>query len=274
MDIQELADPIEQYEAMTHVAKAADAEPVYDSIWVYDHFHTVPTPELATIFEAGRPRQPSPATPSASTSARWSPATATATRRCWQRWPPPWTCSATGGSTAASVPVGTSMSGAPTATASPRRATACAPSARPSRSSRRCGPRITQPSPASTTHRRPNQRTQGRHKPHPSFWIGGSGEQVTLKLVAQYADACNIFGDVETVRHKLDVLRQHCDTVGRNFDDITRSSSMEDSILLKPGENPDDAIHGPTAPQEPASWAPASRWSSIFSNSWTREPIT
>src|SRR6185437_6019552 len=51
MDLQEIADPVAQYEAMTRVAKAADAEAVYDSIWVYDHFHTIPTPELATVFE-------------------------------------------------------------------------------------------------------------------------------------------------------------------------------------------------------------------------------
>jgi alkanesulfonate monooxygenase SsuD/methylene tetrahydromethanopterin reductase-like flavin-dependent oxidoreductase (luciferase family) len=46
--------------------------------------------------------------------------------------------------------------------------------------------------------------------------IGGSGERRTLKLVARYADACNLFGDPDTVRHKLDVLRGHCDTVGRD----------------------------------------------------------
>ena len=43
MDLIEIEDPVEQYEAMTNVAKAADAGP-WDSIWVYDHFHTVPRP--------------------------------------------------------------------------------------------------------------------------------------------------------------------------------------------------------------------------------------
>ena len=56
--------------------------------------------------------------------------------------------------------------------------------------------------------------------PRPRILIGGSGEKKTLRLVAQYADACNIFGDATTVAHKLDVLRRHCDTLGRNFDDI------------------------------------------------------
>ena len=51
MDLVEIADPVEKYEAMTRVAKAADALPIYDSIWVFDHFHTVPKPELETTFE-------------------------------------------------------------------------------------------------------------------------------------------------------------------------------------------------------------------------------
>ncbi len=46
--------------------------------------------------------------------------------------------------------------------------------------------------------------------------VGGSGERRTLRLVAQYADACNLFGDAATVRHKLEVLHRHCDGVGRD----------------------------------------------------------
>jgi F420-dependent oxidoreductase-like protein len=55
----------------------------------------------------------------------------------------------------------------------------------------------------------------------PRIMIGGSGERRTLRLVAQYADLCNISGGVDTVRHKLDVLREHCRTVGRDADEIT-----------------------------------------------------
>jgi F420-dependent oxidoreductase-like protein len=51
---------------------------------------------------------------------------------------------------------------------------------------------------------------------HIPILVGGSGERKTLRLVAKYADACNLFGDVETVRHKLAVLRQHCADVGRD----------------------------------------------------------
>src|SRR5207237_836894 len=57
----------------------------------------------------------------------------------------------------------------------------------------------------------------------PPILIGGGGERRTLKLVAKYADASNIFGDVETVRHKLEVLKRHCDEVGRDIDEITKT---------------------------------------------------
>lgn len=60
-------------------------------------------------------------------------------------------------------------------------------------------------------------------KPHPPIMIGGSGERRTLKIVAKYGDACNIFGSVETVRKKLDVLRRHCHSVGKDYDSIVKS---------------------------------------------------
>ena len=63
-------------------------------------------------------------------------------------------------------------------------------------------------------------------KPHPPIWIGGGGEKVTLKLVAQYGDGCNVGGDVATVRHKLDVLRGHCETIGRDYDSIEKTAEF------------------------------------------------
>jgi F420-dependent oxidoreductase-like protein len=57
----------------------------------------------------------------------------------------------------------------------------------------------------------------------PPIMIGGGGEQRTLKLVAQYADMCNIFGDPPTVRHKMDVLNRHCESVGRDPATITKT---------------------------------------------------
>jgi len=53
--------------------------------------------------------------------------------------------------------------------------------------------------------------------------IGGGGERKTLRIVAEHADMCNLFGNAEILRHKFDVLRRHCDEVGRDYDAITRS---------------------------------------------------
>ncbi|HTX79157.1 MAG TPA: LLM class F420-dependent oxidoreductase [Longilinea sp.] len=62
--------------------------------------------------------------------------------------------------------------------------------------------------------------------PHPPILIGGSGEKKTLRLVAKYADACNLFAgtDVAALRHKLDVLKQHCDQVGRDYASIEKTT--------------------------------------------------
>jgi alkanesulfonate monooxygenase SsuD/methylene tetrahydromethanopterin reductase-like flavin-dependent oxidoreductase (luciferase family) len=61
--------------------------------------------------------------------------------------------------------------------------------------------------------------------PHPPILVGGSGEKKSLRLVAQYADACNLFDvGVEGLTHKLAVLREHCESVGRRYDDIERTT--------------------------------------------------
>ena len=60
---------------------------------------------------------------------------------------------------------------------------------------------------------------------HIPLLIGGDGEKVTLKLVAQYADACNVGDDPATVKQKLAVLKQHCATVGREYESIHRTST-------------------------------------------------
>ena len=59
-------------------------------------------------------------------------------------------------------------------------------------------------------------------RPHPPILIGGSGEKKTLRLVAQYAQACNLFPGPELAR-KLDVLRGHCEAVGRDYDEIEKT---------------------------------------------------
>lgn len=63
---------------------------------------------------------------------------------------------------------------------------------------------------------------QSVSRPHPYLMIGGAGERKTLRLVAQYADACNISAAAD-VAHKLGVLREHCDAVGRNYDEIEKT---------------------------------------------------
>jgi F420-dependent oxidoreductase-like protein len=75
-------------------------------------------------------------------------------------------------------------------------------------------------------------------KPHPPILIGGTGEQRTLRLVARYADACNLFDipdEGATVRQKLDVLRRHCETEGRPFNAIEKTLSTR----FAPEDTPD-----------------------------------
>jgi F420-dependent oxidoreductase-like protein len=60
-------------------------------------------------------------------------------------------------------------------------------------------------------------------KPSPPILIGGSGERKTLRIVAKYADACNLFGSPETVRKKLEILKEHCKSVGRDYDSILKT---------------------------------------------------
>jgi F420-dependent oxidoreductase-like protein len=63
-------------------------------------------------------------------------------------------------------------------------------------------------------------------KPHPPILIGGSGEKKTLKLVAKYADACNLFAGagLDEIRKKLDILKRHCEEIGRPYDEIERTA--------------------------------------------------
>jgi alkanesulfonate monooxygenase SsuD/methylene tetrahydromethanopterin reductase-like flavin-dependent oxidoreductase (luciferase family) len=71
-------------------------------------------------------------------------------------------------------------------------------------------------------------------KPHPPVMIAGGGEQLTLRAVARLADACNIGGDPDTVRHKLAVLRRHCDAAGRDYDRIEKTLII--SLLIARGD--------------------------------------
>jgi len=57
----------------------------------------------------------------------------------------------------------------------------------------------------------------------PTILVGGGGEKRTLRLVAQYADMCNLFGDAATIAHKVGILRGHCEAVGRDPSEVTVS---------------------------------------------------
>jgi F420-dependent oxidoreductase-like protein len=83
---------------------------------------------------------------------------------------------------------------------------------------------------------RPLNNPPALRKPHPPILIGGMGERKTLRLVAEYGDACNLFDipdEGKTIKHKLEVLARHCDAVGRPYDEIEKTVSTR----LNPGES-------------------------------------
>jgi F420-dependent oxidoreductase-like protein len=65
---------------------------------------------------------------------------------------------------------------------------------------------------------------QSLSRPRIPIMVGGGGERKTLRLVARYADACNVFGGPQMLHHKYSVLREHCEAVGRPYADIERST--------------------------------------------------
>ncbi len=237
LDLIEIDDPITKYEAMTAVAKTADGLPVYDSIWVYDHYHTVPRIEQEAVFEC-------------------------------------WTITAALARDTKRVKVGQMVScigyrnpallakTASTIDVLSHGRLYCGigagwyehewraygygfPDTRDRMRAFREATKIIVKMWTETTPtfegeyyhiRGAINEPRGVQKPHPSLWIGGSGEQVTLKLVARYGNACNIGGSPDTIRHKLGILREHCVNLGRNYDEIIKSSSVN-LVLLKRGDD-------------------------------------
>jgi F420-dependent oxidoreductase-like protein len=242
MDLTEIADPVEQYEAMTAVAKAVDANPAYDSIWLYDHFHTVPTPRRLTTFEC------------------WT-ATATLARDTTRvhlgqmvgcngyRNPALYAKIASTVDVAAQGRLyagigagwyehewrayGYAWTDTPTRMRRFREAVGIIHAMWTEDSPEFKGEHYAIERPINE----PKSARPGRKIP---LWIGGGGEQVTLRLVAQYGDACNVVGDSATIRHKLDVLRGHCEKVGRDYDQITKSTQIR-IHLIEPGDDPEKA---------------------------------
>jgi F420-dependent oxidoreductase-like protein len=72
-------------------------------------------------------------------------------------------------------------------------------------------------------------------KPHPPLMIGGSGEKVTLKIVAKYGDACNLWGGPKSVGRRLEILKEHCKNVGRNYDQILKTTLS--TMIIAEGES-------------------------------------
>jgi F420-dependent oxidoreductase-like protein len=241
MDLVEIDDPIEQYEAMTRVGQAAEAAG-YDSIWVYDHFHTTPTPEIETTFEA------------------WTITAGLARDTSRVRIGQMVTCNgyrnpallAKMASTVDVMSHGRAICGLGAGWYEhewraygygfpdvPDRMRAF-------REAVEIVVRMWRDEKASfqgkyyTIDGAINE-PKGVQTPHMPLWLGGGGEKVTLKLVAQWADGCNVgAGDPALVRQKLGVLREHCQAIGRDYESITRSTSLT-LFLLEDGADPEQA---------------------------------
>jgi F420-dependent oxidoreductase-like protein len=238
MDLVGIGDPVQQWEAMTAVAKAADAGS-WDSIWLYDHFHTVPRPSTETTFEC------------------WTATAALArdTRRV--------NIGQMVGCNGYRNPALYAKISSTVDVASNGRLYAGIgagwyehewkaygyewPELKDRMGAFREAVEIVHGMWTKDEYQfsgkyysvdKPINEPKGVRKPHPSLWIGGGGEKVTLKLVAQYGDAANIgAGDPATITAKLAILKQHCDTLGRDYGEIIKSTNLN-VFPLDAGEDP------------------------------------
>jgi F420-dependent oxidoreductase-like protein len=242
MSLVGIKDPVEAYETMTNVARAAD-ETGFASIWLVDHFHTVPVPSQEVTFEC------------------WMSLAALARDTKRIRVGPIVTCNsyrnpALLAKMASTLDVlshgrlnfgigagwyeheyrayGYPFPSAPERLRQLREALQVLHAMWEQEEATFQGQyyqvrgAINQP--------------KGVQKPHIPILIGGGGEKVTLKLVAQYGDACNVSGDLKTLEHKLAVLKQHCKSVGRDYESIYRTTgsfcslaeSDEEAVALVP----------------------------------------
>jgi F420-dependent oxidoreductase-like protein len=223
MDLADVRDPIEKYETMSRCAVEAERAG-YDAIFLYDHFHTVPDPHPETVFEC------------------WTSMAALArdTRTirlgqmvtCNGYRPPSLLAKMASGIDVISrgrlilgigagwyeheyLAYGYDYPDTPERLRMLRESLQIIKAMWTEDQPRFEG--------AHYRIRGPINEPRPVQKPHPPIWIGGEGEKVTLKLVAQYGDGCNIGGDVDNVRHKLEVVRRHCDDVGRDYDSVLKT---------------------------------------------------
>ncbi|WP_246486750.1 LLM class flavin-dependent oxidoreductase [Kribbella qitaiheensis] len=97
---------------------------------------------------------------------------------------------------------------------------------------------------------KPINEPKGVRKPHPSLWIGGGGPNVTLKLVAKYGDAANIGGgNPEVIKEKAAILKGHCDTIGRDYNEIIKSTGIN-AFPIDKGDDPKRATAKALGPMD------------------------
>jgi F420-dependent oxidoreductase-like protein len=222
-----IPDPIEAYEAMTRVAQEAETQG-FSSVWLYDHFHTVPTPLQEITFEC------------------WTSCAALARDTKRLRIGQMVTCNnyrnpallAKMASTVDVLSHGRLVLGIGAGWYEHEYLAYGYPYPSTRERLQRLDEAVniilamwTQDEPVFEgkyyqIHGAINQ-PKGAQKPHIPLLIGGGGEKVTLRLVAQYANACNIGGDIPTIKHKLDVLKQHCEQIGRNYNTIRRTTLID-----------------------------------------------
>jgi F420-dependent oxidoreductase-like protein len=227
MDLVDIPDPVQAYEAMTRVAQEAETLG-FHSIWLYDHFHTSPVPTQETTFEC------------------WTSTAALARDTKRVRIGQMVTCNsyrnpALLAKMASTVDVLSHGRldlgiGAGWYEHEYRAYGYPYPSTRERLQRLHEAVQIIL---AMWTQDEANfegiyyqvkraiNQPKGAQKPHVPLLIGGGGERVTLKLVAQYADACNIGGDIPTIKHKFAVLKQHCDNRGRDYNTIRRTTLID-----------------------------------------------
>jgi F420-dependent oxidoreductase-like protein len=241
MDLVEIDDPIVQYEAMTNVGKVAE-EVGFDSIWVFDHFHTVPTPEIETCFEA------------------WTICAGLARDTSTVKIGQMVTCNgyrnpallAKIASTVDVMSHGRLMCGLGAGWYEHEwRAYGYGFPDIPTRMKmfKEAAEIVVRmwTEEKATFHGQYHSvdgainEPKGVQTPHIPLWLGGGGEKVTLKLVAQWAQGCNVGGgNPEVVRQKLGVLKEHCDKLGRDYYSITRSTGLN-MFLLEDGDDAEKA---------------------------------
>ncbi len=234
LDLVGIPDPIEAYEAMTRVAQEAEALG-FHSIWLYDHFHTIPPiPSQEVTFEC------------------WTSTAALARDTHRVRIGQLVTCNsyrnpallAKMASTVDVLSHGRLVLGIGAGWYEQEYRAYGYPYPETGERLRRLHEAIqiilamwTQDEATfeGTYHqvRGAINQPKGIQHPHIPLLIGGGGEKVTLRLVAQYGNACNVGGDIATIKRKFAALKQHCEELGRDYSDIRRTILIDDCAIAE-----------------------------------------